>query len=81
MDTFTATAFLMLDARLQERMRAFGRNAIALHTDANTGEINLTALAEDISDQFELWEGDEFTPSEACFELALLLADQAGKRA
>lgn len=73
--TFVPHAFEGLPIEVRAAMLDYAREVHALHVNAQTGEINVTALSEDIADRFERWEDNEYNPADECCELALMVCD------
>jgi hypothetical protein len=58
-------------------IRRYIKQSLEDHTDAVTGEINLTMLAEDVSDTFDLFDYNWNIP-QWVDELVFEIADKAG---
>lgn len=49
----------------------FARNEVEYCLDRKTNEINYTMLAENVANNFDIYEGDGYTIPEELFELML----------
>ena len=62
-------------ANFENILSEFAREHLDEHRAPATGEINLTALGEQIADEFGLYaDTDEYEPAAICFEVAFQAA-------